>query len=175
MLSGELARPWLGAGPALFVSFLAATAFVLATRSRARDRRVGHSALLLVAGLGAGFASHPVWIALIAATGLDVGLSPAAPPRVIDDPLLWCSVVVLAPVFEELLYRERLLGALRPVLGSAAALVVTSALFAVSHVEPWVVLGTFAAGLALGVTLWASRSVALCIGLHMGLNLAAVG
>ena len=51
---------------------------------------------------------------------------------------------------------------------------VTSALFALPHLEAWSVLGTFLVGLALGVVRIVAGSLALCIGVHAGLNLASV-
>jgi membrane protease YdiL (CAAX protease family) len=88
--------------------------------------------------------------------------------------LLLVAVLGLAPVFEELLYRERLLLALRTRTGALLAVTISSLLFALPHLEPWSVLTTSLVGLALGALMLASGSVALCIGLHAGLNLAAI-
>jgi membrane protease YdiL (CAAX protease family) len=105
--------------------------------------------------------------------GLALGLVPvgAAQPAS-GGPALWIATILIAPVFEEVLYRERLLSALRPLMGSGFAIAATSVLFAIPHLDPWRVLGTLLVGLMLGSAMTASGSLALCIGLHMGLNLA---
>jgi membrane protease YdiL (CAAX protease family) len=168
-----VARSRLGTSGAALLSFLALIVWLLATRSHRRDRGPPVSSALLLLGVLGGFASFPAWVAAIAATGIALGLEPvgATTPGA-SGPTLWTATVLLAPVFEELLYRERLVSALRPVLGTGSAIVATSALFAVPHLEPWRVLGTLLVGLMLGSAICASGSLALCIGLHMGLNLA---
>lgn len=174
LLAGSLLDPLLGSGASVFVAFLLATALVLATRTAGRPSCLGRAGGLLATGGLVGFAGYPAWVALIAWTGRQVGLPHSealAPPRA---PLLLVSTLVLAPVFEELLYRERLLAALVPLAGSPLAVLLTSGLFALPHMTSWSVLTTLLVGLALGVAARCGRSVALCIGVHMGLNLAAV-
>ncbi len=175
LASFALLGPLLGTSQTVFVSFLAVTAWLLATRSCCGDQRRAQSSPLLLMGLFTGFASYPAWIVTIGALGLALGLEPvgaAAPGS--GGLLFWMASVLLAPVFEELLYRERLLTALGRTFGSCLAIPVTSALFAISHLEPWRVLGTALVGLMLGTAMRASSSLALCIGLHMGLNLAGL-
>jgi membrane protease YdiL (CAAX protease family) len=122
-----------------------------------------------------GWAAYPVWILVIVDLGLALGLSPREPAEASGMSLAsTLSAVVLAPVFEELLYRERLLLALRARVGASVAIAVTSVLFALPHVEAWSVLGTFLVGLALGWTRIVAGSVSLCIGIHAGLNLASM-
>ena len=169
-----LLAPHLGRGAAVLLSFAAVTALVIATRRREGDRAPGRAAGLAALGALAGFASYPVWIPLIGAIGVALGLRPVPPPPRPDDPLLLVAVLGLAPVFEELLYRERLLLALRSRVGAGLAVAISSLLFALPHLEPWSVLATGLVGLALGALMLAGGSVALCIGLHAGLNLAAV-
>jgi len=169
-------RPMLGAEPASCGAFAAALLLVLATRGPARGghlpARIAGVGLL---GAAAGFASYPAWVSLIASAGLTFGLDPVAPiPPAHGSGWLWLSMLVLAPLFEEPLYRGRLLLALRARLGTAPALVLGSALFAISHIDPWPVLATFAVGLFLGALMLASRSVAACVGVHAGLNLGAL-
>jgi membrane protease YdiL (CAAX protease family) len=168
-----LAQP-LGRGGAVLLSFAAVTALVIATRRRDGDRAPGRAAALVALGALASFASFPVWIPLIGVAGVAIGLPPATPPPRPEDPLLLLAILGLAPVFEELLYRERLLLALRSRLGVGFALPISSLLFALPHLEAWSVLATSLVGLALGALMLASGSVALCIGVHAGLNLAAV-
>jgi len=173
VLCQVLLEPGLGRPAAVLVSFTLATALVLASGGRSSPRPGRGRAAAIGLGALAGFASYPAWIALIATVGAGLGLEAPAPARAHPGPLLAVATVLLAPVFEEILYRERLLGALRQRFGAAAAVPVSSAAFAVAHVEPWAMLGTFLVGHALGALVCLSGSVALCIGLHAGLNLAA--
>jgi membrane protease YdiL (CAAX protease family) len=158
-----LAQPWLARGTgeaaATTLCFAFATAVVvLPMLPLPPDRK---AAALLLVGLVAGATLRDgLGLLLPPAGGGAVGLARAAQ-------------VALAPVFEELLYRERLLVPLRQRLGAAGAVAITSALFAVPHVEPALVVQTFAMGLALGVVRLASGSVALCVGIHAGWNAAA--
>ena len=171
--AGAALAPWLGDPLALFVSFGAATAWTLSTRPERRraDRRAG----LVVAGVIAGFASYPAWIAVILGIGLGLGLAPrAVTPPGAGSPLVWVSMLLLAPVFEELLYRERLLPALRGRFGAPVALVASSLLFALPHLDAWNVVGAFCVGVWLGGVQLATGSTALCIALHAGLNGAAL-
>jgi membrane protease YdiL (CAAX protease family) len=163
----------LGASGSALVSLLAPLVGLLATRRYRGDRRPCHAGALLLLGLLGGFASFPAWVVGIAVTGIALGLEPvgATGPGTVG-PTLWIATILLAPVFEEICYRERLLSALRPVMGSGFAIAATSVLFAIPHLEPWRVLGTLLVGLALGGAMCASGSLALCIGIHMGLNLA---
>ena len=169
-----LLAPHLGRGAAVLLSFAAVTALVIATRRSQGDRAPGRAAGLAALAALAGFASYPLWIPLIGAVGVMLGLRPAPPPPRPDDPLLLVATLGLAPVFEELLYRERLLLALRSRIGGGLAVAISSLLFALPHLEAWSVLATSLVGLALGALMLAGGSVALCIGLHAGLNLAAV-
>ena len=57
-----------------------------------------------------------------------LGLRPVPPPPRPEDPLLLVAVLGLAPVFEELLYRERLLLALRARVGAGLAVAISSLL-----------------------------------------------
>jgi membrane protease YdiL (CAAX protease family) len=156
LLLGRLASRWLGSECATLASFLLATILVVA-RHGWEEAATGRS--LLAAGLGAisGWATHPAWVVSIAALGAAFGL----PPRGWEGPhapsvALVIATVALAPVFEEVLYRGQLL------------------IFALPHLEAWSVLGTFLVGLALGAARLLAGSLALCIGVHAGLNLAAV-
>jgi membrane protease YdiL (CAAX protease family) len=170
-LGSPLARV-VGASAAVAITFSAATAIVLATSDSHRFEP-GPAAIAL--GIALGFASYGVWITVIAWIGFAIGLEPRAPlaPTGVDVPL-WLSMLLLAPIFEELLYRQRVLPALRPSIGTPAAILVSSALFAIPHLEAWSVLGTFLVGLALGTVFVATEAVGLCVALHAGLNLAAL-
>jgi membrane protease YdiL (CAAX protease family) len=163
----------VGRGTALLLCFAVATLLLLAAR-RPGPRLPRPSAAALLAGL-AGFLVFPACLLGIGAIGLAIGLQPGwtRPPGQ-GDPSLWISMLLLAPLFEELLYRERLLAALRDKLGTAASILATSLLFAITHPSPWAFLGTFLVGLLLGGVMAAGRCVTLCIALHSGLNLAVI-
>jgi membrane protease YdiL (CAAX protease family) len=173
LLAGALLEPHVGAAPSLFASFLTATLLVLATRERVGPLRPGRASAPVLAGFVCGCLSYPAWIALIAAAGTSLGLAPLSPAAPSSEPLLLLSTLLLAPLFEELLYRERLLLSLVALWGWPAAILLSSALFALPHAEAWGVLGTFLVGLALAASRWLGSPLGFCIGAHAGLNLAA--
>ena len=173
LASGSLLGGWIGRDAAVLVSFALVTILVAATRPPASRRPLRLRAAS--AALAAGFASYPAWAALIAVVGLALGLPWRAPaPPGAGSPALCGATLVLAPIFEELLYRERLIPALRGRIGAPLAVAATSALFSFPHLEAWNVLGTFLVGLMLGTVYVATGSVSLCIALHAGLNLACL-
>jgi membrane protease YdiL (CAAX protease family) len=161
--------------------FGAATALMLWARPRRRRvSPIGRArrwtlALALALTVAAGCLGFPAWASLVAGIGLGIGLEPL-PPRApgAGGPLLWLATVVLAPVFEEILYRERLLLDLRGAMGAPCALAASTFAFAISHLDAWSVLATACIGLALGVLALVTRCVWLCVALHAGLNLASV-
>jgi membrane protease YdiL (CAAX protease family) len=128
-------------------------------------RRVGVGALV-------GVASWPGWLLVLGAVFETLGL--ASPTRSIAlGPAGWAATLVLAPLFEELLYRERLFAALQPRIGTLLSIGVTSVLFALPHVELVAIVATAHVGLVLGAVRVALGSVAPCVGLHAGLNVGA--
>jgi membrane protease YdiL (CAAX protease family) len=128
-------------------------------------RRVGVSALV-------GVASWPGWLLVLGAVFETLGL--ISPTRSIAlGALGWAATLVLAPLFEELLYRERLFAALQPRIGALFAVGVTSVLFALPHVDLVAIVATAHVGLVLGTVRVALGSVAPCVGLHAGLNAGA--
>ena len=173
LLLGALAGRWIGADAARLGAFAAAGLLGVLAAPRVRPRRWRRRLGCLLAGLAVGFAALPWLVAATGALGLVLGLpaarSPAAPGW--GDAL---AALLWAPLFEESIYRGRLLPALARRLGAAAAVVISSALFALPHVEGWSLLGTFLAGLLLGTVWQLGRSLPLCVGLHAGLNLAAL-
>jgi len=179
LLAGRAPARWLGPEVAVLLSFGAATALVLWRRARgdrpcaAGTGRAG--ALPLALGLAAGYLSFPAWVSLVSGIGLRIGLEPL-PARVpgAGGAALWLAAVVLAPLFEEILYREQLLSSLRAATGALPALALSTLAFAISHLEAWSVLATACVGLVLGVLALVGRSVWLCVALHAGLNLASV-
>jgi len=85
------------------------------------------------------------------------------------------SFVVVAPLSEELLFRGVLLRGLGVLHGRVAALVASSALFALAHLGAWSALAyAFVAGLALGAVLLRTGSTVATIALHAGVNAVPV-
>ncbi len=166
-----LVRAGLTGAQALAAVYLVGAAALAGARpgcDRAAAGRFG-------AGLVVGFASFPFWIAASFRAGLALGLGPPAPvPAAAGAPLDWIVALVLAPVFEEFGYRGRLLPALARCIGAPAAICVSSLLFALPHLEAWNVLAAFGVGLGLGALAKLSGSTAACVGIHAGLNLAAL-
>jgi membrane protease YdiL (CAAX protease family) len=172
LLLGGALVPWLGSNAARVAAFAACAMLLVWARPRARARGSPLAAALAAA---AGFAALPAWLALVWALGSGLGLAPLTlVPAAAPDAGVWLANVALAPLFEELLHRERLLPALRARVGTPLALVASSALFAAPHLDPWSVLTTFCVGLALGGVLLGTGRVGLCIAYHAGLNAAAL-
>jgi membrane protease YdiL (CAAX protease family) len=174
LIAGRVLDPLLGRKGSVFVTFLLATAIVLATRAAGNPCSLKRGTLLFTMGASIGFAGYPAWVVLIGWAGAQLDLPPIEAIPAPRAKLLLVSSLVLAPVFEEILYRERLLAALAPLTGVPLAIMLSSGLFALSHVNDWSVVTTLLVGLILGVTAQFGRSVAPCIGVHMGLNFAAL-
>ncbi len=176
LVSGSRLSSRVGEEPAVLVVMSLAAAFLIATRRPFRVRpRLRHAVLFGLAG-ALGFAAHPSLCGAIALAGLALGLDPSllAPSPAPGLSLLF-AVVLAAPVFEELLYRERLFDAIAATpVGTGGAALLTSALFAITHLTPWPMLGSFLVGMLLALLRRVSRTVAACIGLHAGLNLRSV-
>jgi len=91
-------------------------------------------------------------------------------------PLLWIAVAVAAPFFEEFLFRGFLLeGLSRSKLGVAGAVVLTSAAWAIIHMQyGWFeIISIFLIGIALCIAKIKSRSLYVPIAMHMLMNLVA--
>lgn len=84
------------------------------------------------------------------------------------------AVVVVAPVAEELLFRGLLLEMLRQHIGTVAAVVISSAVFALMHLQPAVMIDAFLAGLALCYIYLLTRSIYASILLHIFNNAIAM-
>jgi membrane protease YdiL (CAAX protease family) len=148
-----------------------ATALVIATGSPTGLRAPGWVRRVGV-GVLVGVTSWPGWLLVLSGVFETLGL--ALPTRSLAlGSAGWAAALVLAPIFEELLYRERLLAALEARIGAPLAVVLTSVLFALPHVELHAIVATTHVGLLLGAVRVALRSVAPCVGLHAGLNLCA--
>lgn len=88
----------------------------------------------------------------------------------------WLTAVVTAPIAEEIIFRGFVMrGWSASRLGMIGAIVVSSAAFAVVHVQynPLTMLMVFTLGLHFGVMRWRSGSTTLPIMMHMVWNLTA--
>jgi membrane protease YdiL (CAAX protease family) len=176
LVSGSLLSSLIGEEPATLLVFSLSAALLILTRRPAVVWPRPRDVALFGLAIALGFAAHPLVCGVIALAGFALGLDPSlATPKGAGGLPLLIAVVVVAPVFEELLYRERLLDAMAATpLGTAGATLLTSALFALTHLTPWHMLGSFLVGIALALVHRVSRTVTACIGLHAGLNLRSV-
>ncbi len=173
LAAGAVAREWIGRSYGVLLSFALATVLMLRAR-RPRGQATARVWPMTPLALAAGYVLLPACVFGIAKLGIAFGLEPRPRTHHTGVVTALLSTLLLAPVFEELLYRERLLPELQRRIGSVAALILTSLLFALPHLEAWALLGTFLIGILLGTVMLAGGSVALCIAVHMGLNTAIV-
>jgi membrane protease YdiL (CAAX protease family) len=121
-----------------------------------------------------GIAVQP-WLAALAIRGFEhfsgepVTLGARANPGACRAMSLW----LLAPVFEEVLYRDRLFRALADTLRPCATVVTTATFFALPHAGGLGIVGVGLAGLLLGAVRAGTGRLGPCIALHVGFNLAA--
>lgn len=106
----------------------------------------------------------------------DLLLNPGAElvPRAAATPAASATAILLSPLFEEHLFRTRVLMWIRSGLGSGSAVLGSSLLFAAAHGSPWMTVNAFLLGTLLGIVRIASGEVYPCIGLHMGVNLGVL-
>jgi membrane protease YdiL (CAAX protease family) len=176
LLCGPVFSLLVGEEPATLLVFSLSAALMIATRRPFLARPRLRDAALLTLAIVLGCAGHPPLRSAIALVGFALGLAPSLGERAGAGGLpLLIAVVVAAPVFEELLYRERLLDAVAATrLGPGAAVFLTSALSALTHLTPWSMLGSFLVGVGLALVRRVSGTITPCIGLHAGLNLRSV-
>jgi membrane protease YdiL (CAAX protease family) len=88
--------------------------------------------------------------------------------------LLVFSVVIFAGVIEEMLFRGFLQTALERHNPSTKAIVVTAAVFAILHFNPWWMVQIFGLGVVLGILAWRSGSIWPGVVIHMTNNAVAM-
>ena len=88
--------------------------------------------------------------------------------------LLVVTVVVGAPLVEELVYRGLLQGAFTRGRRPWVAVVAVAAFFAVIHFQPIEIPGLFTIGLVLGACAWSTRRLGLGVVAHMAFNAAGL-
>ena len=81
------------------------------------------------------------------------------------------SAVLIAPIFEEYLFRGYIAGAIQYAYGSVAAWLLSSVIFGVAHGQPAVMVSATMSGLVLGFYFLRSRSVMIPMILHAMNNL----
>jgi membrane protease YdiL (CAAX protease family) len=159
----------------IFQAVLAALATLSLARRRPGAFSISRGALATAARVAALLAGVFLTGAVVLSL---VGRLPAlAGPR--GGPLALVSLLLLAPVEEETVFRGILQGALRARLGAGHAAVVQAGLFAACHavagVPSEVVVVTYAWGLGAAFLVERTGSLAVCVLLHAAGNAAALG
>jgi membrane protease YdiL (CAAX protease family) len=122
----------------------------------------------LAISLLAGVAAFPVGL-----TALGLPLPDRRGLPLLTSPALLVSALLLSPLFEEYVFRVRLLDSLRARFGDGLAVAVSAILFAALHLSPSLVAGSFVSGLVLGSLRIATGCVLPCVAFHVGLNLSS--
>lgn len=92
----------------------------------------------------------------------------------IDHAAMLIMVAILAPIFEEILFRGIILKAmLNKGVSPKKAIVFSSLIFGAVHGYPWQFLGAFLLGLVLGLVYWKTKSLLMSMLLHSFNNFIA--
>lgn len=84
------------------------------------------------------------------------------------------SVVILAPLYEELLFRKFILGGLLKQVSAFKAIIISALFFGVIHWNWLQGINAFVLGIIIGWLYYKTESIALCIFAHFANNLYAV-
>lgn len=77
------------------------------------------------------------------------------------------TVCIIAPILEEILFRGILLrGLLQHKVNAAVAIILSSFLFGIAHLNPWQFIGAGMLGAVFGFVYYRTKSLWLCIFLH---------
>lgn len=87
--------------------------------------------------------------------------------------LMFLALVIAAPVLEELIFRGIILDGLLKIYSPARAIVISSLLFGLIHLNPWQFIGGAVAGGFIGWVYFHTRSVLAAILIHAVFNLTA--
>lgn len=170
---------WPGSAGAL-ASFAGAAALVWAAERGAQPGGAGRSGAVFVAMprfacfVALGMVTWPCLARLTLLLFTSLGGRVAMLHPIETDAFDHAALIVVAPLFEEALYRGRLLLALRARASVPLAVTISAAAFALPHFEPLRVLGAFLAGLVLGALFVLERRVSSCVAMHAGFNAAAL-
>jgi len=93
-------------------------------------------------------------------------------------PLGWAAavlvLVLVAPLGEELVFRGLLQEGAQRAMGSRQALLLSAALFAAAHLQPYFVAGLFIVGLVIGAVYQRTHSLLACVFVHGLYNLLSL-
>jgi membrane protease YdiL (CAAX protease family) len=143
-----------------------------------RFRNVGAAAVAYLAFLIPLGIVAWAWVSLLAALGHTASVQPALELYMeawtgedwVGIGLIVVGAVIVAPVVEELLFRGFIFGLLRAKVGPARGLALASAIFALFHVYPEVVLPIFLVGFVLNLIYLRTGSLVYPILFHMLFN-----
>jgi membrane protease YdiL (CAAX protease family) len=83
------------------------------------------------------------------------------------------TIVMIAPIFEELIFRGIILDGFLKVYSPKKSIIWSSVLFALIHLNPWQAIGAFLIGLFIGWVYYRTQSIIPCILIHFTNNLIA--
>ncbi len=83
------------------------------------------------------------------------------------------TMVIAAPVFEELIFRGVILDGLLKRYTPAKSIFISSLLFGIVHLNPWQFIAAFGIGLFMGWVYYKTNNLSLCILVHFVNNLVA--
>lgn len=89
------------------------------------------------------------------------------------DSYSFATIVVIAPIFEELIFRGIILDGFLKVYSPKKSIIWSSVLFALIHLNPWQAIGAFLIGLFVGWVYYRTQSIIPCILMHFTNNLIA--
>ncbi len=122
--------------------------------------------LLAVATIAMGFVTEPLasWLPM-------PDYIKAIFEKILNDSLwAFLATVIAAPILEEFLLRGIIERGLLHWLSPWKAILWSAFFFAVIHLNPWQATGAFIAGILFGWIYWKTRSLAVCIFMHMTNN-----
>lgn len=90
-----------------------------------------------------------------------------------DDRYSFLSVVIAAPIFEELIMRGIILDGFLKRYNPQKAILYSSIIFGLIHLNPWQFIDAFIGGLYIGWIYYRTRSIIPCIAIHVFNNLIA--
>jgi membrane protease YdiL (CAAX protease family) len=83
------------------------------------------------------------------------------------------TAVIAAPIIEEIMMRGIILDGFLRRYSPAKSIIWSAVIFGVFHLNPWQAVAGIASGLLLGWLYWKTRSILLCIILHMANNITS--
>jgi len=101
--------------------------------------------------------------------GLVVALFPI--PAILNTPTIpdfstFLMIVIAAPVLEELIFRGIMLDGLLKIFSPAKAILISSALFMLTHFDPWQFVSAFLGGVFYGWVYYRTKTVSFTIIMH---------